>query len=125
MGKERVLEARMPAAAGRLGDGRSRTRTWDLFLVSKTRRCALVGVQSVGFGQGFVDLQGILRVCAEAEAIYDQGRDVVVAVLLRMDEHIRRLATSAWRALTDPCFETCPCVAGPLPDCRTRGSRPR
>lgn len=28
---------------------------------------------------------------AEAEAIYDQGREVVVAVLLRMDEQIRRL----------------------------------
>jgi transposase len=28
---------------------------------------------------------------AEAEAIYDQGRDVVVAVLLRMDEQIQRL----------------------------------
>jgi transposase len=27
----------------------------------------------------------------EAEAIYDQGREVVVAVLLRMDEQIRRL----------------------------------
>jgi hypothetical protein len=29
---------------------------------------------------------------AEAEAIYDQGREVVVAVLLRMDEQIQRLA---------------------------------
>ncbi len=29
--------------------------------------------------------------CAEAEAIYDQGREVVVAVLLRMDEQIRSL----------------------------------
>lgn len=28
---------------------------------------------------------------AEAEAIYDQGREVVVAVLLRMDEQITRL----------------------------------
>jgi transposase len=28
---------------------------------------------------------------AEAEAIYDQGRDAVVAVLLRMDEQIGRL----------------------------------
>jgi transposase len=28
---------------------------------------------------------------AEAEAIYDQGREVVVAVLLRMDEQIRGL----------------------------------
>jgi hypothetical protein len=28
---------------------------------------------------------------AEAGAIYDQGRDVVVAVLLRMDEQIQRL----------------------------------
>jgi len=28
---------------------------------------------------------------AEAEAIYDQGREVVVAVLLRMDEQIQRL----------------------------------
>jgi len=28
---------------------------------------------------------------AEAEAIYDQGREAVVAVLLRMDEQIRRL----------------------------------
>jgi transposase len=28
---------------------------------------------------------------AEAEAIYDQGRDVVVAVLLRMDQQIQRL----------------------------------
>jgi len=28
---------------------------------------------------------------AEAEAIYEQGRDVVVAVLLRMDEQIGRL----------------------------------
>jgi transposase len=28
---------------------------------------------------------------AEAEAIYDQGREAVVAVLLRMDEHIQRL----------------------------------
>jgi transposase len=28
---------------------------------------------------------------AEAEAIYEQGRDVVVAVLLRMDEQVRRL----------------------------------
>ena len=28
---------------------------------------------------------------AEAEAIYEQGRDVVVAVLLRMDEQIQRL----------------------------------
>jgi len=28
---------------------------------------------------------------AEAEAIYDQGREVVVAVLLRMDEQVRRL----------------------------------
>jgi hypothetical protein len=28
---------------------------------------------------------------AEAEAIYDQGREVVVAVLLRMDEQIGRL----------------------------------
>jgi len=28
---------------------------------------------------------------AEAEAIYDQGREVVVSVLLRMDEQIRRL----------------------------------
>ena len=28
---------------------------------------------------------------AEAEAIYDEGREVVVAVLLRMDEQIRRL----------------------------------
>jgi hypothetical protein len=28
---------------------------------------------------------------AEAEAIYEQGREVVVAVLLRMDEQIRRL----------------------------------
>ena len=27
----------------------------------------------------------------EAEAIYDRGRDVVVAVLLRMDEQIQRL----------------------------------
>jgi len=29
---------------------------------------------------------------AEAEAIYEQGRDVVVAVLLRMDEQIRVLS---------------------------------
>jgi transposase len=29
---------------------------------------------------------------AEAEAIYDQGREVVVAVLLRMDEQIERLS---------------------------------
>ena len=28
---------------------------------------------------------------AEAEAIYEQGKDVVVAVLLRMDEQIQRL----------------------------------
>ncbi|HEV7808939.1 MAG TPA: hypothetical protein VGO80_24255 [Solirubrobacteraceae bacterium] len=28
---------------------------------------------------------------AEAEAIYEQGREVVVAVLLRMDEQIQRL----------------------------------
>ena len=28
---------------------------------------------------------------AQAEAIYDQGKDLVVAVLLRMDEQIRRL----------------------------------
>ena len=28
---------------------------------------------------------------SEAEAIYDQGREVVVAVLLRMDEQIHRL----------------------------------
>ena len=28
---------------------------------------------------------------AEAEAIFDQGRDVVVAVLLRLDEQVRRL----------------------------------
>jgi hypothetical protein len=28
---------------------------------------------------------------AEAEAIYDEGREVVVAVLLRMDEQITRL----------------------------------
>jgi hypothetical protein len=28
---------------------------------------------------------------AEAEAIYDQGREVVVAVLLRMDRQIQRL----------------------------------
>jgi predicted RNase H-like nuclease (RuvC/YqgF family) len=28
---------------------------------------------------------------AEAQAIYDQGREVVVAVLLRMDEQIQRL----------------------------------
>jgi len=28
---------------------------------------------------------------AEAEAIYDQGREAVVAVLLRMDEQIARL----------------------------------
>jgi uncharacterized coiled-coil protein SlyX len=28
---------------------------------------------------------------SEAEAIYDQGRDAVVAVLLRMDEQIQRL----------------------------------
>jgi hypothetical protein len=28
---------------------------------------------------------------AEAEAIYDQGREVVVAVLLRMDDQIQRL----------------------------------
>lgn len=28
---------------------------------------------------------------AEAEAIYDAGREVVVEVLLRMDEQIRRL----------------------------------
>jgi hypothetical protein len=28
---------------------------------------------------------------AEAEAIYEQGREVVVAVLLRMDEQIARL----------------------------------
>jgi hypothetical protein len=28
---------------------------------------------------------------SEAEAIYDQGRDAVVAVLLRMDEQIGRL----------------------------------
>ncbi len=27
----------------------------------------------------------------EAEAIYDQGREAVVAVLLRMDEQIQRL----------------------------------
>ena len=30
---------------------------------------------------------------AEAEAIYEQGRDVVIAVLLRMDEQIQRLET--------------------------------
>jgi len=28
---------------------------------------------------------------AEAEAIYDQGRETVVAVLLRMDEQIQQL----------------------------------
>jgi len=29
--------------------------------------------------------------CSEAEAIYDQGREIVVAVLLRMDEQIQQL----------------------------------
>ena len=29
---------------------------------------------------------------AEAEAIYDQGRETVVAVLLRMDEQIQQLS---------------------------------
>jgi transposase len=44
-------------------------------------------------GQGFLDLQAILRIVerAEAEAIYEQGREAVVAVLLRMDEQIGRL----------------------------------
>jgi hypothetical protein len=28
---------------------------------------------------------------AESEVVYDQGREVVLAVLLRMDEQIRRL----------------------------------
>jgi hypothetical protein len=36
---------------------------------------------------------------AEAEAIYEHGREVVVAVLLRMNEQIRGSA-SAWRART-------------------------
>jgi transposase len=34
---------------------------------------------------------------AEAEAIYEQGREVVVAVLLRMDEQIRRLSVRVER----------------------------
>ena len=36
---------------------------------------------------------------AEAEAIYDAGREVVVEVLLRMDEEIRRLVHSV------PCLD--------------------
>jgi len=34
---------------------------------------------------------------AEAEAIYEQGREVVVAVLLRMDEQIQRLSAQVAR----------------------------
>jgi hypothetical protein len=34
---------------------------------------------------------------AEAEAIYEQGQDVVVAVLLRMDEQIQRLTAQVAR----------------------------
>ena len=34
---------------------------------------------------------------AEAEAIYEQGREVVVAVLLRMDEQIQQLTAQVAR----------------------------
>ena len=49
-----------------------------------------VSVQSVrGTSPRRVESGGVER--AEAEAIFEQGREVVVAVLLRMDEQIARL----------------------------------
>ena len=57
---------------------------------SGTKSSESVSVQSVGGHKGCASKCGRVQ-REDAEALYEQGREAVVAVLLRMDEQIGRL----------------------------------